>query len=148
MTSFARTESLLYPGNKTSGPPSGVISQYSPPHLLFQCCLLQLAGLLASTPDPPPQQQVIIHTCHVIRHTPTISVEDGTLTTSMHKCKNTIKLKVQSPSVNNNLPLLNLGEQMVSMQKIISSWIGAKRLTPVMIQSKQPTLIYNWKCVR
>jgi hypothetical protein len=115
---------------------------------LFQCCLLQLAGLLASTPDPPPQQQVIIHTCHVIRHTPTISVEDGTLTTSMHKCKNTIKLKVQSPSVNNNLPLLNLGEQMVSMQKIISSWIGAKRLTPVMIQSKQPTLIYNWKCVR
>ena len=37
---------------------------------------------------------------------------------------------------------------MVCMEKIIRSWVGAERFTPIMIRSKQSTLINNGKCVR
>ena len=39
------------------------------------------------------------------------------------------------------IPLFNLGEEMVCMEKIIRSWISVKWFTPIMINSKQPTFI-------
>ena len=33
---------------------------------------------------------------------------------------------------------------MVRVDKIVASRVGAKRLAPVMVESKQPALVYDW----
>jgi hypothetical protein len=43
------------------------------------------------------------------------------------------------------LPVFKAREEMVGMQKVIRSWIGAKWFTPIMVDAKQPPFKDYWK---